>query len=269
MMSNKRFIPFHENQICFQTQGTGSVIVLLHGFLESMEMWRRMADDLARKNRVILIDLPGHGQSDQISETHSMELMAEAVNEVLVYTNTEAVVMIGHSMGGYVSLAFAEKYPEKIMGLGIFHSHALADTTEAKISRGRAIQAVKENHKDFISHFIPDLFTPQNQQLLAKEIEQMQSEARLMTKDSVIASLEGMRRRTDKVKLLSQLNVPVFFIIGKQDPRNPLEKMYSQIGLPKHVEVLILENVAHMGYLESYSVCQRFIDHFIGTCWYQ
>ena len=263
-MARKRFIEHNSARVCFQIEGRGQVLVLLHGFLENMDIFQRFSEELSKKYRVLLIDLPGHGQSEMQAESHTMELMAESVNAVIDHLEIEKAVMIGHSMGGYVALTFAEKYMQKLSGLGVFHSHALADTTEAKINRGRAIQVVKEHHKDFISSFIPDLFTKRNQDRLSEEIKELQAAARTIPKESVIASLEGMRQRTDKLRLLNTMRIPMLFIIGKQDPRTPLEKMMHQISLPKHAEILILDDVAHMGYLEDFDTTVGFVEGFVG-----
>lgn len=265
-MINKKYYNYNNAKICYSVEGTGDTVVLLHGFLENMDIWENFSQELSRKYKVVLIDLPGHGSSNMIAETHSMELMAKVVNSTLEALQIETCIMIGHSMGAYVSLAYAEMYTDKISGLGIFHSHAAADTTEGKINRGRAIQIVKENHKDFISAFIPDLFTKKNQEILSQEIDLLQKASRLISKESVIASLDGMRHRTDKLKLISNLRIPIMFIIGKQDSRTPLDKMFSQIELVKHAEVLILEDVAHMGYLEDFNKTYLFTSHFIEVC---
>jgi len=265
-MLNKKYYNYKGIKICYNIEGKGQTVVLLHGFLENMDIWEAFSIKLREKFTVVLIDLPGHGGSSMIAETHTMEMMAEAVNNTLVSLNIESCVMIGHSMGAYVSLAYADLYNEKLNGLGIFHAHAAADTTEGKINRGRAIQIVKENHKDFISAFIPDLFTNKNKKLFAVEISKLQVASRLISKESVIASLDGMRHRTDKLKLLSNLRIPVMFIIGKQDSRTPLKKMFPQIEIVKHAEVLILNDVAHMGYLEAFDQTLSFTNHFINVC---
>ncbi len=262
-MSKTRFINFNNAKIGYRKQGKGKILVLLHGFLENSKIFDGFMEELSTNYQIILIDLPGHGTSDNIAELHTMELMAESVKAVLDYLVIDKITMIGHSMGGYVSLAFAEKYPEMMIGLGLFHSHALADTPEAKINRGRAIQVVKDNHQSFISMFIPDLFTKENQEKLAPQIIALQNEAKLINQESVIASLEGMRHRTDKLQLLSSIDYPFVFIIGKQDPRTPLDNMLKQIALPKHSEVLLLQDVAHMGYLEDFETTLSFVDSFM------
>lgn len=260
------YFNYSNRRIYYRVKGKGPCLVLLHGFLESQNIWNYYSDQLSQSFRVVTLDLPGHGRSENIGDVHTMELMAEIVKELLDRLQIEQYVVIGHSMGGYVALAFADLFPDKTMGLGVFHSHALADTTEAKINRGRAIQVVKENHKDFISHFIPDLFTLRNQERYEEEIRELQAESRQMEKEGIIAALSGMRQRTDKLKLLKNTVVPVLFIIGKKDQRTPLDIMNEQISLAQHSEVLILDHVAHMGFIEAREVCMSFIKDFTNRC---
>jgi len=256
------YFNYKDKKIYYRVAGRGPCLVLLHGFLESQNIWNDYSVELSKHFKLITIDLPGHGKTENISEVHTMELMAEIVKELLDRLQIKEYVVIGHSMGGYVALAFAEMFSEGTKGFGVFHSHALADSTEAKINRGRAIQVVRENHKDFISSFIPDLFTLRNQERFAEEIKELQAESRQMEKEGIIAALSGMRQRTDKLKLLKNTKVPVLFIIGKKDPRTPLDVMNEQISLPQHSEVLILDQVAHMGFLEAKNTCLSFIKDF-------
>ena len=266
MLNKKYYTNSSNSKICYSNEGKGKVIVLLHGFLENMDIWENFSNELQKKYQVILIDLVGHGNSPLIEETNTMELMAKEVNGLLNALEVSKYVMVGHSMGAYVALAYAELYNDKLNGLGIFHSHAAADTTEGKINRGRAIQVVKENHKDFISSFIPELFTRKNQELYQEEISLLQKTARLIPKENVIATLEGLRQRSDKQALISKLKIPIMFILGKQDSRTPLDKLFLQIEVVKHAEVLILDDVAHMGYIESFDKTLSFVEHFVKVC---
>ncbi len=261
------YFDFQGKKIFYRTAGKGKTLLLLHGFLENQNIWNHYREMLSKDFKVITLDLPGHGQSEMLGETHSMEQMAQVAMHLLELLQINEFVVVGHSMGGYVSLALADMFPQSCKGFGLFHSHALADSTEAKINRGRAINVVRENHKDFISGFIPDLFALKNQEIYQKEIKALQEESRLMEKEGIIAALAGMRRRTDKMRLLKNTNVPVLFIIGKKDPRTPLDMMYNQISAAQHSEVLILENVAHMGFIEAREVCLNFIHDFVKHCY--
>ena len=127
------------NRIAYTERGEGDTIVLLHGYLESLLVWDRFSTNLSRHFRVLSVDLPGHGQSDVISGEHSMEMMAERIAGLLDSLGIEKVLMTGHSLGGYVALAFLELFPERLAGYCLFHSHPFADTDEAVERRNREI----------------------------------------------------------------------------------------------------------------------------------
>ncbi len=246
----------------YTDQGKGKLIVFLHGFTESLAIWNNFSEVLSEKYRVICIDLPGHGKSKCIGEVHLMEDMADAVDNVIKKLNIESFIIVGHSMGGYVALSYAEKYADKVKGLCLFHSQAAPDSPEVKANRTRTIEAVKQDHIDFINQFIPDLFAPSNRLRLKTEIDQIKNDAKAyLTKESIIASQEGMRQRKDKYEFLSKIEIPVLFIAGKQDTRIPLEKVMEQLALPKHAEALILD-IGHMGYLEAPKETLSTIDCF-------
>ena len=137
-------------------------VVLIHGFLESHKVWNDYAKVLAKHNTVYAIDLPGHGESESLGYIHSMEDMAGCVKKVLDDNSKRKAVIIGHSLGGYVALAFGDKYPDAIKGLCLFNSTAKPDTEEKVKFRNRAIQVVKRNHEMFIKEAIPNLFVNKN-----------------------------------------------------------------------------------------------------------
>jgi len=262
------FFDFNGGKIHFRTTGEGQTVVLIHGFLENMNMWIDFENRLSGDFKVVTIDLPGHGKSSNYGQINTMDFMAKAVKNLLDILNLQKVVMIGHSMGGYVTSAFAQNYQDRLMGFGFFHSHVAADNAEGKINRGRAIKVVSENHKNFISAFIPDLFTSENRIRFANEIAQMQAESKQMEKDGIIAALNGMRERKDGYKLLKSTIIPVLFIIGKEDIRAPMEDLKKQIFMPLKSHVLILNKVAHMGFLEAFNETVGFVKGFVQNCYF-
>ena len=112
--------------------GTGNALVFLHGFCESKEIWSDFTKQLLQEYRVVLLDLPGYGENTAPREKYSIDNNADFVREVLQYLNINKCILIGHSMGGYTAMAFAEKYPELLSGVVMFHSSALPDTEEKK-----------------------------------------------------------------------------------------------------------------------------------------
>ncbi len=244
-------IKFEGIPIHYQVSGKGSALVLLHGFIESLTIWDEFAKNLSESFRVIRIDLPGHGKTPALGKVHTMELMAAAVRAVLDNLHVESCIMIGHSMGGYVTLEFAKQYPHILYGMGLFHSHAAADTFEAKENRMRTIEIVKLNRKGFIKQFIPDLFAETNVVRLSDQIEQLSKNAEKMSVQSITNTLMGLKDRSGKFDLLLNTNIPVLFIAGKEDSRIPVQNILAQAILPRYSEVLVLGDVGHMGFIEA------------------
>jgi len=244
-------IEFRGKKVSFESSGQGPAVVLLHGFLENRTIWKNFARRLSTSFRVITIDLPGFGESDHFADNLSIDDMAETVHAVLKSVKVNSCVMAGHSMGGYVTLAFAEKYPRMLRGFVLFHSHAGADSPEAAENRERTIAVVEKDHHGFIKNFIPGLFDPANVKKFSREIAELGQMADKTPKEGIIAALRGMKIRPDRQHVLMNAKVPVLFIIGKNDSRVPLEVIMPQALLPAHSEVLLLDHTGHMGFIEA------------------
>ena len=143
----KKQLFVHNKKVIYTDQGNGKIIVLLHGYLESLEIWEPFANQLAKKYRVLCFDIPGHGESETISEQHTMEILAETLSEALKQLNINKCFMIGHSMGGYVTLIFNKLSPEKLNGFSLFHSQPYADSEETKKKRKREKRRKKRKKK--------------------------------------------------------------------------------------------------------------------------
>jgi len=256
-------INYKGKTIHFESAGQGSAVVLLHGFLESSQIWKAFAEDLSKEYRVVTVDFPGHGRSQIIGEVHSMEMMAETVKFVLDKLEITENVIVGHSMGGYVSLAFAQMYPDFIKGIGLFHSQASADSDETKENRRRTINIVRRNRIGFISSFIPDLFAEANIPKFQDEIDLLKKHASEISPEGIIAAIEGMKQRSSKLDLLMQAKIPFLFIAGKEDSRIPVQNVMAQAILPELAEVLILSNVGHMGFIEAKTETLQMIKGFL------
>lgn len=209
---------FKNTTIAYSDSGKGKTIVLLHGFLENHTMWNYHVAILAKKHRVLAIDLLGHGSSECLGYIHTMEDMADAVHAVLNHLKIRNAVLVGHSMGGYVSLAFAELYPDWVKGIVLLNSTAKEDSEERKINRLRAIKVVKQNYTTFISMAIANLFCEENRDRLHNEIDIVKEEALKTPLQGIIAALEGMRERVNREKLLHTAPFPILLILGKKDP---------------------------------------------------
>ena len=252
--------------IHYRDEGSGNVLVLLHGFPESMEIWNDFTEVLSKKYRIITVDLLGHGESGCTGEKHTMEEMAEVVNVVLDFCHVEKCMLIGHSMGGYITLAFTELFPEKLKGICLFHSSALADTEEKKENRLHAMESVKENHDRFVDELIPTFFAKKNRTLFEKEIEAMKALARKNSMEGIAAALAGMRDRKERMDVLKNLKVPVLFLLGRYDSLMPIDKLLPQIKLPENSLTIVLENSGHMGFIEEKEEAIFTIDNYAVYC---
>ncbi|OPZ99178.1 MAG: 4,5:9,10-diseco-3-hydroxy-5,9,17-trioxoandrosta-1(10),2-diene-4-oate hydrolase [Bacteroidetes bacterium ADurb.Bin408] len=245
------YYKFNSKRVHYTVAGKGPCIVLLHGFTEDASIWDNYTNTLKENFTVLTPDLPGHGLSETWETPHTMEKQAELLKNLLDNLNIKTIVLIGHSMGGYVALAFAEAYPQYLKGLCLFHSSALADSPETLAVRDKTISIVRQNKFSFLSQFIPDLFAQANRLLYEKEIQSLVAKAADMKPEGVINAIEGMKIRPDRCHVLKSLQIPILFIAGKQDNRVPVEKLLAQMVLPTHTEALVLGNVGHMGYIEA------------------
>lgn len=253
---------FKRKEINYTDQGKGDAIVLLHGFTEDLRIWKQFSSKLSRNFRVICIDLPGHGKSECLAATHTMELLAEAISTVIKQSKIKKCLLIGHSMGGYVALAFASKFPGMLRGFGLFHSHCYPDSPQEKINRSRTIEIVEKDHYNFLSMFIPALFPDEARKKFQKEIEFLQWCAGEIPKEGIIAALKGMRERKDMSDLLKSTRLPVLFILGLKDSRAPVSRLWDMISLPAVSETLILRECGHMGYIEAPEATLKAIRNF-------
>jgi len=268
-MEQHKTITFEGHTLHYRDEGKehAPTLVLLHGFLQNLDIWSSYVLTYMRRMRVVTIDLPGHGYSDCLDEVHGMDLMAQAVKAVLDDARIDQCVVIGHSMGGYVALAFADAFPYKLRGLGLLHSHALADTHEVLERRAETCRAVRQNRAGYIVGFIPPLFAPGNRFSLAQDIKDLQDQCLETSVESVVAAQIGMAERPSRVQVLQELEVPTLFIYGKEDPRIPLELAVAQSMVARHAELLLLDNVAHMAHIEERDYVKPRIQNFVDTCY--
>ena len=243
-------------------------VVLLHGFLQNLDVWSSYVLSYMHDFRVVTIDLPGHGHTDVFGEVHSMDLMARVVKTVLDEAGVNQCVMIGHSMGGYVALAFAEKYPYTLRGLGLVNSHALSDSDAHRQSRQAVCEQVNENRASYIVNFVPTLFDDSHRAALSQDIKDLQDQCLETRTEAITAAQLGMMNRPSRISVLQQLEVPVLFIYGKNDNRIPLEIAISQAMIPHHSEILLLDDVGHMSFIEEREYVKPRIKNFVDTCYY-
>ena len=252
---------FKNTAICYTDQGKGTAVVLLHGFLENQSMWNAILPELIKKNRIITVDLLGHGATECLGYVHSMEDQADVVHHVLNELKIRKAVFIGHSMGGYVALAFAELYPDTVKGIVLVNSTSRADSDERKRNRDRAIIAVKQNYSAFIRMSIANLFSENNRERLADRIEEVKLEALKTPLQGIVAALEGMKIRKDREVMLHFPPYPIQLILGKKDGVLLYEENRDQI-LDTHVQLTTFED-GHMSHIENQAELLAVLSGFL------
>lgn len=254
-------ILYKNTKISYSDTGKGTAVVLLHGFLENQKMWQNFIPEWSKKNRVITIDLLGHGATECLGYVHTMEDNAAVVHEVLRELRIRKVIFVGHSMGGYVALAFAEMYPEYIKGLVLLNSTSRADSDEKKKNRERAIKLVKQNYESFVRISIANLFSEDNREILAAEIENTKTEALKTPLQGIVASLEGMKIRKDRKTVLLSANYPIMLILGKKDGVLNYEENAEQIE--NTAVKLVTFPDGHMSHIENKIALKNILLGFI------
>ncbi len=255
-------------QVSYSDAGKGRALVLLHGFLGAKEIWTDTIIKLKNTYRVIAIDLPGHGDTPCIGYAHSMEMMAKCVKAVMDHLKLKRYVIIGHSMGGYVALAFADLFPDSLKGLGLYHSTAYPDSQERKENRLRAIEVVKANRKLYTTQTIRSLFAAKNLKYLKEEIRFANRFASNMSQQGIIAALHGMRDRKGRDLILGLVEYPILMVIGEQDNVLPFAQLLEQAEAIKNKHILFLEHDGHFGFLESPRESVKALRKFLRKCFY-
>jgi pimeloyl-ACP methyl ester carboxylesterase len=248
----------------YRDQGSGHPVLLLHGFAEDGAIWDNQTAFLSACCRLIIPDLPGSGRSTPLAGVPSIEALAAGIKELLDRLHLEKCILIGHSLGGYIALAFAALYPERLHALGLFHSTAYPDSDEKKALRRKAIEFIRHNGSAaFIRQSTPNLFAAHTRdhhpELISATIDKYAG----FSPDSLIACYEAMLARPDRTAILRQFDGPVLFIIGEDDAVIPLQQSLEQCYLPSVSHLHLVKNTGHEGMLESPGECNRILLDFI------
>lgn len=244
----------------FERKGNGEeTLVLLHGFMENLSIWSDMEPHLSDNFSLLKIDLPGHGQSEIIAEVQTMELMAEEVKKVLDHENITKIHLLGHSMGGYVSLAFAEKHPEYLKSLTLFFSTYFPDDDEKKEQRIKSYRIIKDAFAHYARAGVPNLFNPNEKDILEGKIETALEVALSTNNLGALASVKGMVERTDKKHIMENLEAKILVLAGKHDNAVKTETMIKHLPDRTNIKSYILD-CGHNGHWEKPKICAEIIN---------
>ncbi len=258
------FFNYKNGKLHYSIKGTGEVIILLHGYLESSEVWENFDRKLSEKFSVVCVDLPGHGLSDIYGDTHTMEFMATAVKDLITGLGISRVFLTGHSLGGYVALAFLEQFPELLSGYCLFHSHPFADSPEIIEKRKREIELVRAGKKNLIyPDNVEKMFASINLAKFPGALNRSKEIASKISGDGIVAVLNGMMARPSRLSLMEKGSLPCLWILGSMDNYIPCDGIQAKVKLPRTAELVILNNSGHMGFIEDEEKSLNAITEFV------
>lgn len=260
-------IQYKKSKLVYHQYGKGVPVILLHGFGETNAVWKNQVKVLSKICNLIVLDLPGSGKSP-LMELQSRKLtivnLADAVYAIIKKENFDKCIMLGHSMGGYITLAFAEKYPGRLKAFGLVHSTAFADSKEKKQIRLKGIDVIeKYGSYAFLKTTQPGLFSAGFKKKHPEIVNDLIEEGRSSAKKSLQQYYYAMMNRPARTSVLKDNKLPVLFVMGTEDNAAPLNDVLQQVHLPVKTYIHILKNTGHMGMLEKPLQLNRILKDFI------
>lgn len=250
-------------QINFFESGSGFPIVFLHGFCESNKIWKELSTALSDEYRILCPDLPGFGKSPLTEKQFSLEEIGDQIIEWLKELSITKCIVIGHSLGGYITLQIFRKHRDFVPAIGLFNSSAFEDSDEKKENRNKLIQFIRENGvAPFLRTFVPSLFYPPTADQYQHIIQAIEQDGLTLSPESVIRYAAAMRERPDSMDLLKDFPEHMMLIAGEQDQNVPLEKTKEMAQYLPEANVHMMPQSAHMSLFEQSEKCYRAIRAF-------
>lgn len=252
------------SNLFYTDKGSGFPVVFIHGFCESGIIWKDLSEHLQGSFRVLCPDLPGFGKSPlPLKEDFSLEDIAQEIIDWLDHLNIHECVVIGHSLGGYITLALNEKFPKYFSGFGLFHSTCFPDEDDKKKTRNKVIDYINTHgSNEFTETFVPGLFYRKSEEI-QKDIERLILDARSIPNESIIAYTKAMRDRPGRCHLLQKSAKPILFIAGEKDGAVPIETSRIQTKPLNPEFVHFLAGTGHMGMYEKKSETLIMVSDFL------
>lgn len=266
-----RSFQYQSKNIFYAVHGKGKAVVLLHGFGEDSSVWNAQVDFLKENYQLIVPDLPGTKNSERLAFSHesqqdfiSIEDYADCIHALLMQENIASCIMLGHSMGGYITLAFAEKYGHMLAGFGLIHSTAYADSPEKKKTREKSIETIEQyGSYAFLKNTTPNLFSAKFKAAHPEKVKELIDAGTDFSKESLQQYTRAMMLRPDRTKVLLSNRVPVIFVTGTEDIAAPLADVIKQASLPYISYIHVLQETGHMGMLECPELLNQYLLHFL------
>ena len=236
----------------YKVYGSGNPMVLVHGFPNDGSTWNPLLEALSTHYQLIVPDLPGAGKSDYVAEL-DVAKMALGIKEVLDYLQIKKALLVGHSMGGYTILEFAQNYPHMAFGLCLVHSLATGDDEEKKTARQKSIKLLQngtEGKTTFLKAMADNLFAEKFKETHPEAVQQVVEQGMQLSAKALAAFYKAIMDRTDKNDFLKETNLPIQWIAGAENKATPMATALKEAALPKMASIKIYDEVGHMSMME-------------------
>jgi 3-oxoadipate enol-lactonase len=233
-------------KLYYEEIGCGIPLILLHGFPLDHSIWYPVVEQLKDRARLILPDLRGHGKSPAVGDSFSMRMMADDVARLMDDLKINKAILVGHSMGGYISFAFAAAFPGRLSGLGLVATQSVGDTLERRQTRYKTIEDVRKHGLAPFAKEMTQKLT--NHPDLSSQVERM---ILASSPQGVIGALKGIAERADSTEILSAISVPSVVISGKEDVIIPLQRAEMMAQMLGHAWLIEIPHAGHLPMLEA------------------
>ncbi len=262
-ISKTHFFNFKEASIAYQIYGRGPSVVFLHGYCEDSFIWQSGIKRWSKTHTCITIDLPGFGKSSLL-KGYSIEDLGDMVAALLSQLSIAKVSLIGHSMGGYVALAFAKKYPLLLSSIGLIHSHCFDDNEAKKANRRKSIDFIKRHGTSaFLTPFYTQLFAAENFAKHKHLIADLTRRNASLSVEAIITGAEALINRPSFEQVLKSIDCPVLIFGGGQDAAIAKEQTMKMATMPAIADFYFEQNVGHMGFFECKSIFEKAVSDFL------
>lgn len=235
-------------------------VIFLHGFGEDATVWTEFLKLLPKEHTYFCPDYAS------LTNIESIDGYSDWLKQFLAENGIIKSVIIGHSMGGYIALAYAEKFPDEISGLGLFHSSAYADSDERKEIRLKTTRVIdQQGTAKFIKGFYPNMFTEEFKEKNADFIEKQIERYAYFPKEALMNAQIAMRGREDKTNVLKEADYPIMILAGEKDTFVPKNAALEQIALLKSNQSAVLDGVAHAGMFENPTKSAKIVVAFLSN----
>lgn len=255
--SNK--IPVHISD----SKNGDTVLVLLHGYLETLYIWEDFRSLLDSRIRTLAIDLPGHGLSGSFYE-NTMDRTASVIKDVLSICGVEKAYLAGHSMGGYAAIKFAESYPEQCSGVMLLNSNPFADSPEKINDREREMEIVRADKLVYLAQSsIPKMYSPDNLRKFDDKIQETIEICETHDPEGIVSSIKGLMKREDMSGFWKNCSMKTAMIFGDNDKFMPVEKAREIIEMFKNSKSYIIEGTGHNSFIEKAPEVAEIVNGFV------